>query len=81
MPSGLRHMLHAFASLRPSDILDICIVWALAYVLISTLRRTRSRPVLVGVAVLAAVYFLARFLDLGLTLGVFQVLLTDVELA
>jgi len=76
MPSGLRHMLHAFASLRPSDILDICIVWALAYVLISTLRRTRSRPVLVGVAVLAAVYFLARFLDLGLTLGVFQVLLT-----
>ncbi|MDX2053538.1 MAG: diadenylate cyclase [Polyangiaceae bacterium] len=69
-------MLHAFSSLRPADVLDILIVWGLAYVLISTLRRTRSRLVLVGVGVLAGVYLLARLLDLGLTLGVFQVLLT-----
>jgi len=70
-----------WSSLRPVDALDVLLVAAFVYALLSWLRQSRSRFVMLGVVALVAVYAVARWLDLALTLVLFQAGLTVALLA
>ncbi len=54
-------------SFRIVDAIDILLVSACLYAILVWFKRTASRGVLIGLAALAAVYFLARGLDMYLT--------------
>lgn len=69
------------ANLRFEDSLDVLLVAILVYGAITWIRRSRSRFVMVGVAVLAGLYFVARALTLHLTLAVFHGAVTVALLA
>ena len=62
----------AFSSLRPVDVLDIFIVSALCWVVIAWLRQARARVALGGVAAVAALFWVAQWLDLRLTTSFLQ---------
>jgi uncharacterized protein (TIGR00159 family) len=55
-----------------SDAIDIAVVAALIYALLSWMRGTRAHLPLLGVAILGAVYLVARQLGLALTASLFQ---------
>jgi uncharacterized protein (TIGR00159 family) len=55
-----------------SDAIDIAVVAALIYALLTWMRGTRAHLPLLGVAILGAVYLLARQLGLALTASLFQ---------
>ena len=57
---------------RIADAIDIVVIATLLYSALVWFRQTASRSILVGVSVLAAVYFLARVLDMYLTSLVFH---------
>ena len=57
---------------RIADAIDILMIAVLLYSALIWFRQTASRSVLTGVSVVAAVYFLARVLDMYLTLLVFH---------
>jgi diadenylate cyclase len=71
----------ALGAIRLADILDIVVVAAFVYATIAWVRRARSRFVLLGFATLVAVYFVARLLDMYLTLFLFQAGITVALLA
>jgi uncharacterized protein (TIGR00159 family) len=64
-----------------ADIVDVIVVSMFAYAVISWVRRARSRFVLLGFATLVALYFVARLLDMYLTLVLFQAGITVALLA
>ena len=65
-----------FQLLRPgwADLVEIILVAALAYRLLLLLQRTRAMQMIVGVGILAAVYFMARVLDLSLIRTILETL-------
>ena len=54
------------------DVVDILLVAAAGFLAISTLRRTRARNALIGLAVVTLVYVIARGFDLRLTATLLQ---------
>jgi diadenylate cyclase len=64
------------ADVRFADVLDVLVIAALVYLSIAWFRRARSRFVMGGFATLAALYVVARAVDMHLTLLVFQALIT-----
>jgi diadenylate cyclase len=65
-------MLRALLDLGIADVFDIAVVAVLAWVGLLLLRRTQARMALVGLAILAVVYVLARQLGLQLTAAILQ---------
>lgn len=61
-----------WSRLRVADVLDVAVVSVFVYMLITWFRKARSRFVMTGLATLAALYFVARVLDMYLTLFVLQ---------
>ena len=57
---------------RIADLFDVLIISFFIYSVIVWFRKTASRSVVIGILLLTAVYFLARILDLYLTLILFQ---------
>ncbi len=70
-----------WSNLRPVDALDVIFVATFVYALLTWLRRSRSRFVMLGVVTLVAIYAVARWLDLALTLVLFQAGITVALLA
>jgi uncharacterized protein (TIGR00159 family) len=64
------------AAVRPADLVDIVVVACVAYLLIGWALRIGSRHVVVGMFVVAAIYLLARVLELHLTLYLFRAAVT-----
>jgi diadenylate cyclase len=62
--------------LRPGwgDLIEILLVAALAYRLLLLLQRTRAMQMIVGVGILAGVYFLARVLEFSLIRTILETL-------
>jgi diadenylate cyclase len=56
------------------DLVEILLVAALAYRLLLLLQRTRAMHMIVGVGILAGVYFLARILDFSLIRTILETL-------
>lgn len=54
------------------DVLDVLVIAVLAFAALRLVRRTRARPALLGLAILGAVYVLARQLGLALTAALLQ---------
>jgi len=65
-------LLEALRSLRFADIADLLVVTALFWIGIAWLRATRARLALVGVAILAAIYLVARQVGMPLTAWILQ---------
>lgn len=63
-------------TIRPADLLDIAIVALVAHVVLRWAQRAKSRFVFVGLAALVGTYFVARSLELRLTLLLFQLVVT-----
>ncbi|MBW2498369.1 MAG: DNA integrity scanning protein DisA nucleotide-binding domain protein [Deltaproteobacteria bacterium] len=61
-----------FADLRGVDVLDILIVAGLFWVGIAWVREARARVALGGIAAIAILFWLARWLDLRLTTSLLQ---------
>ncbi len=59
-------------SFRPADAIDIALVAMFLYAVLSWFKETASRSVLVGVFLLALVYFMARAFDMYMTVLLFQ---------
>ena len=57
-------MFDVLTSLRLQDVIDILIVAFIIYRIILIIRGTRALQMLMGIAVLIVVYFLARELEL-----------------
>jgi hypothetical protein len=53
-----------FAALTWRDALDLGVMWIATYAVLRLLRGTRAVPVLLAVALVAALAFVARVLDL-----------------
>ncbi|HMJ11880.1 MAG TPA: diadenylate cyclase [Polyangiaceae bacterium] len=70
-----------FGGVRLADIIDVIVVSVFTYAVIAWVRRARSRFVLLGFATLVALYFVARLLDMYLTLFLFQAGITVALLA
>jgi diadenylate cyclase len=68
-------------TLRLADLLDVALVAAFVYAVITWFRQARSRIVMSGLATLVVVYFLARLLEMTLTLLVYQVGITVAAVA
>lgn len=58
--------------IRAADLLDVAVVALLAYGVLSWLRQARSRYVLIGLWPLAALYLIARALEMHVTLALFH---------
>ena len=52
---------------RIADAIDIIVIAALLYSVLVWFRQTASRSIVVGVSVVAAIYFVARALDMHMT--------------
>lgn len=82
MSSNLARVVgNVLAAVRLADVVDVVVVSVFAYAAITWVRRARSRFVLLGFATLVALYFVARLLDMYLTLFLFQVGITVALLA
>lgn len=66
------HLIELLQAVRPADVLDIAFISALLYAVLTWFRETTSRPVYIGLAVLAVVYLLARAFDMAMTALFFQ---------
>ena len=55
-----------------ADLMDILIITVLIYWLVRLFKKTRSSFVFLGIALLGLIYFLAKILNLGLTLIIFR---------
>ncbi len=66
----------AWTNLRWVDVADVLVVTVFFYTVITWFRTARSRFVLTGLGVLGALYFVARALDMYLTLLLFQAAIT-----
>ncbi|HEY1235238.1 MAG TPA: diadenylate cyclase CdaA [Candidatus Binatia bacterium] len=65
-------MFTPFFNIGVADVIDILVVTVLLYTATAWLRQTRAAFVIRGIFVLAAVYIVARYLDLQLTAWLFQ---------
>ena len=65
-------MFTPFFNIGVADVIDILVVTVLLYTATAWLRQTRAAFVIRGIFILAAVYILARYLDLQLTAWLFQ---------
>ncbi|HEX7232835.1 MAG TPA: diadenylate cyclase CdaA, partial [Candidatus Binatia bacterium] len=65
-------MFTPFFNIGVADVIDILVVTVLLYTATAWLRETRAAFVIRGIFVLAAVYIVARYLDLQLTAWLFQ---------
>jgi len=79
--TAIRTLQELVPTLRFADLLDVALVTAFAYAVITWFRQARSRVVMSGLATLVAVYFVARLLDMTLTLLVYQVGITVAAVA
>lgn len=73
-------MLDLMLLIRWQDVLDILLVAFVFYQVISIIRGTRSVQMLIGLAVLVGVYFMARILDLASLLWLLQTFLSSLFL-
>jgi uncharacterized protein (TIGR00159 family) len=64
--------LAEFLEIQVLDVLDILLVTILVYTTIVLVRRTQAGFVAIGILLLAALYIVARALDLRLTAWIFQ---------
>ncbi|MCU0693678.1 MAG: diadenylate cyclase [Polyangiaceae bacterium] len=69
------------SQLRLADVVDVLVVTVVLYGAIAWFRTAQSRFVLAGLSMLAALYFVARVLELHLTLVLFQAGITVALLA
>lgn len=82
MPEALTRMVREVAgALRLADALDVLVVAVFVYALINWFRQARSRVVMSGLATLVGLYFVARLLQMTLTLILFQVGITVAAVA
>ena len=65
-------MFTPFFNIGVADVIDIVVVTVLLYTATAWLRQTRAAFVIRGIFILAAVYIVARYLDLQLTAWLFQ---------
>jgi uncharacterized protein (TIGR00159 family) len=65
-------MFTPFFNIGIADIIDILVVAVLLYTATAFLKETRAAFVIRGIFILAAIYILARYLDLQLTAWIFQ---------
>ena len=65
-------MFTPFFHIGIADVVDILVVTVLLYTATAWLRQTQAAFVIRGIFILAAVYILARYLDLQLTAWLFQ---------
>ena len=65
-------MFDPFLNIAVADIIDILLVALLMYAAIVWLQKTRAAFVVRGMLILAAVYIIARQLELQLTAWIFQ---------
>lgn len=65
-------MFAPFYNIGFADVVDILVVAVLLYTATAWLRQTRAAFIIRGIFILAAVYILARYLDLQLTAWLFQ---------
>ena len=65
-------MFTPFFNIGVADVIDILVVTVLLYTATAWLRQTRAAFVIRGIFILAAVYIIARYLDLQLTAWLFQ---------
>ncbi|HEX5604868.1 MAG TPA: diadenylate cyclase [Candidatus Binatia bacterium] len=65
-------MFTPFFNIGVADVIDILVVTVLLYTATAWLRQTRAAFVIRGIFILAAVYIVARYLDLQLTAWLFQ---------
>ncbi len=69
------------ANVRVADVIDIFVIAVLIYFGLTWARRKTSRPVIVGIAALSLLYFLARRLEMLMTSLLFQAGLTALLVA
>lgn len=65
-------MLAPLLNISLSDVIDILVVAVLLYTATAFLKQTRAAFIIRGIFILAAIYILARYLDLQLTAWLFQ---------
>ena len=59
-----------------SDLFDVALISAFIYSLLLWFRRTASRRIVIGICLMAGIYFLARLFDLYLTQLLFRTIFT-----
>lgn len=69
------------SNVRFADILDVAVMTVLLYVLLAWCRERASRPLLMGLVLIALIYLGARWLEMYLTTMMFQVGITVVLFA
>lgn len=65
-------MFTPFLNIGIADVVDILVVAVLLYTATAWLKQTRAAFIIRGIFVLAAIYIIARYLDLQLTAWIFQ---------
>ncbi|HWH79796.1 MAG TPA: diadenylate cyclase [Candidatus Binatus sp.] len=65
-------MFTPFLNIGIADVIDILVVAILLYTATAFLKQTRAAFIVRGIFILAAIYILARYLDLQLTAWIFQ---------
>jgi diadenylate cyclase len=65
-------MLTPFLNIGIADLIDILVVAVLLYTATAFLKQTRAAFIIRGIFILAAIYIVARYLDLQLTAWIFQ---------
>ena len=68
----MRQLLSPFLEIGIADIIDIIIVTALVTAILTLVRRTHAGFVAIGILIVAALYVVARALNLQLTAWIFQ---------
>ncbi len=65
-------MTTPFFNIGIADVIDILVVAVLLYTATAFLKQTRAAFIIRGIFILAAIYIIARYLDLQLTAWIFQ---------
>lgn len=65
-------MFTPFFNIGLADVIDIFVVAVLLYTATAFLKQTRAAFIIRGIFILAAIYIIARYLDLQLTAWIFQ---------
>lgn len=68
----MEYLLSFVPVIKPRDIIDIAIVATFIYLILIWLKKARARLILIGMLILAVVYFLARALGMYLTTMLLQ---------
>ena len=66
---------------KPSDLFDIALISVFIYSMLLWFRRTTSRRVVIGICLMAGIYFLARLFDLYLTQLLFRTVFAVILIA